>query len=152
MGRQDLKTDKIILQKISQLKTLTLSPLWVASFLWGQTTGRRVVLIFQEALFNRFIDSFGILTAAWHPWQGFNCASSGLKWKKNLCPWILRWNCNHGNILTRNIWMNLVGLWELSVQPWYFIMTVNNRGSDNGSICVKCGKKKTQEGSDPQWQ
>ena len=85
----------------------------------------------EELFHDCFIVSFGTLTAAWRCWQGFDCTASGLKWKKNLCLWILCWNFNHGNILSRNIWLTLVGSWEFSVQPWYFNMTVDIRGADN---------------------
>ena len=43
-----------------------------------------------------------------------------------------------------------MGSGEFSVQPWYFIMTTDNQGTDNGSIHVKSGKKTSQEGSHPQ--
>ena len=65
--------------------------------------------------------------------------------KGNLYPWILRWNGNCWKILLRSIWLNLVGTWEFSVQPWYYIITVHadNQGTDNGSIYIESGKKRT---------
>ena len=103
-------------------------------------------------LFHRFIDSFGTLTAASRRWQDSDCAASGLKWKKNLCPWILRWIWGLKNILTRNIWLSLVGSWEFSVQPWYFTLTVDNRGTDNGSIRAESGKKPHRKEATHTWK
>ena len=42
-------------------------------------------------LFHSFIVSLGIRRAAWRRSQGCDCAARRLKWKINLCPWILRW-------------------------------------------------------------
>ena len=42
--------------------------------------------------------------------QDCYCVDSGLKWKFNLCQLILIWNCDRGNILSRNIWGKLVAL------------------------------------------
>ena len=38
-----------------------------------------------------------------------------------------------------------MGSLEFSVQPWYFIITVDNRETDNGSIRVESGKKTHSE-------
>ena len=56
---------------------------------------------------------------------------------------MLQWNFNLGNILTTNILLNLAGSWELSVQPWYFTIAVDKRGTDNDFIRVESGKKYT---------
>ena len=49
---------------------------------------------------------------------------------------------HYGNILFRNIWLNLVGSREFTVQAWNFITEpVDNRGTENGSNRVESGKK-----------
>ena len=40
-------------------------------------------------------------------------------------------------------WLRWVGSPDWGVQPWCFIVTVDNRGTSNGSIRVESGKKHT---------
>ena len=60
-------------------------------------------------LFHRFVVSLGTRRAAWRRSQGCDCVARGLKWKINLCPWILRWICGRGHILAWDFWLHSAG-------------------------------------------
>ena len=55
--------------------------------------GRCVVFKMYTGVYHRFIVSMGTRRAAWRRSQGCDCVARELKWKINLCPWILRWIC-----------------------------------------------------------
>ena len=64
----------------------------VATVVWKRTFGKL----------------FSCNITAWGRSQDCYCVDGGLRWKFNLCQLILMWNCDRGNILSRNIWLKLV--------------------------------------------
>ena len=78
--------------------------------------GRCVVVDLYAVLAQRFTVSSGKQTAAWRRSQGCDCVARKLKWKFNLCSWILRWNFGRGDILTWNFWLRSAGCpdWKCS--------------------------------------
>ena len=49
--------------------------------------------------------------------QGCDCVVRELKWKINLCPWILRWICGRGYILAWDFWLRSAGCPDWGVSP-----------------------------------
>ena len=78
--------------------------------------GRCVVVDLYAVLAQSFTVSSGKQTAAWRRSQGCNCVARKLKWKFNLCSWILLWNFGRGDILTWNFWLRSAGCpdWKCS--------------------------------------
>ena len=68
-------------------------------------------------VYQRFIISLGKRRATWHRSQGCDCVARELKWKINLCPWILRWICGREYILARDFLLRSAGCLDRSVWP-----------------------------------
>ena len=84
--------------------------------------GRCVVFKMYTGVYHRFIVSMGTRRAAWRRSQGCDCVARELKWKINLCPWILRWICGRGYILAWDFWLRAAGCPDRSVLPCLLFM------------------------------
>ena len=74
----------------------------------------------QHNMASHYKGLYGIfykISMAWRRSQGCDCVARGLKWKINLCPWILRWICERGYILAWDFWLRSAGCSDWGVSP-----------------------------------
>ena len=99
--------------------------------------GRCVVFKMYTGVYHRFIVSMGTRRAAWRRSQGCDCVARELKWKINLCPWILRWICSRGYILAWDFWLRATGCPDRSVSPCLLYMKRKPGFKKIGPQCVR---------------
>ena len=104
--------------------TVGLSLLWTSSWPWCSLHIRGLLSIVLSSTGGPS-SSCEMIILHW------DWVCSELKWNYSTCAWILRWICGRPVILSLDFSLLGSGVRKWSVQPWAFLMYVENLEMDN---------------------